>query len=77
MAGKFGNALSFDGSSDDASKVDFGTDSRGDFDGIFSLSFWVKPTSAGNVNLIDNKSASTSPGFQIYLTSSSNRLYVR
>ena len=42
VPGKFGNALRFDGSSNANSKVEFGASSRANFDGIFSISFWIK-----------------------------------
>ena len=42
VAGKFGNALNFDGSTNANSVVDFGSNSRRGFNGVFSVSLWVK-----------------------------------
>ncbi|MFL2928622.1 MAG: LamG-like jellyroll fold domain-containing protein [Opitutales bacterium] len=77
--GKFGNALSFDGSNNNNSKVDFGANSRTNFDGVFSVSFWVKRTGgySGYGRIITNKSGTNNPGFHIYFSTTNDRLYTR
>jgi hypothetical protein len=77
--GKFGNALSFDGSNNANSFVDFGSGSRTNFDGIFSVSLWVKRTGdyGGYSRIITNKSGTNNPGFHIYFSTTNDRLYTR
>ena len=77
--GKFGNALNFDGSTNANSFVDFGSGSRTSFDGLFSVSFWVKRTGAysGYGRIITNKSGSSTPGYLIYFSTTNDRLYVK
>ena len=67
MPGKFGNALQFQGSSSSQSKVTFGTASRDNFGGVFSVSMWVKRTNnSGTQRLLSNKSSSSAAGFELY-----------
>ena len=79
VAGKFGKALRFQGSNNNNSKVDFGANSRTNFDGVFSVSFWVKRTGGygGYGRIIDNKSGNSNPGFHIYFSTTNDRLYTR
>ena len=62
VGGKFGNALNFDGSTNANSVVSFGANSRTNFDGLFSVSLWVKRLGgySGYGRIISTKS-----GFQI------------
>ena len=78
VTGKFGNAIKFDGSSNAASVVDFGTGSRTNFDGIFSVSLWVKRTGGytGYGRVISNKSGGSNPGLLLYFSTTDNRFYV-
>ena len=79
VPGKFGNALRFDGSSNANSKVEFGASSRANFDGIFSISFWIKRTGSydGTDRIISNKSGTSNSGYEIYFSTTNDRLYTR
>ena len=79
VSGKFGNALKFQGNNNNDSKVDFGPNSRTNFDGTFSVSLWVKRTGSygGYGRIIDNKSGNSNPGYHIYFSTTDDRIYVR
>jgi hypothetical protein len=74
VAGKFGNALKFQGSTVGNNKVDFGANSRSDFDGTFTLSMWVNRTNnAGTQRLICNKSSTAGSGFELYFGNNNDK----
>jgi hypothetical protein len=79
MTGKFGNALQFQGSNNNNSKVDFGSNSRGNLDGIFSVSMWVKRTGgySGYGRVISNKSGTNNTGYEMYFGTSATNFYIR
>ena len=79
VAGKFREeALNFKGPITTTPKWIF-TNSRTNFDGLFSVSFWVKRTGGygGYGRIIDNKSGNSNPGFHIYFSTTNDRLYSR
>ena len=79
VGGKFGNALNFDGSTNANSVVSFGANSRTNFDGLFSVSLWVKRLGgySGYGRIISTKSGTSNPGYLIYFSTSNNRLYTK